>query len=104
MAEQPQPARDDPARRPSLAATLPRPHGPLGWLRFAASWWLILWVRLYQATLSHWLGGRCRFIPSCSEYFIEAVRKRGPLVGTLKGLWRILRCNPLCKGGYDPVE
>ncbi len=64
---------------------------------------LILLVRLYQATLSRYLGGQCRFYPSCSEYFIQALTARGAVVGTLMGLWRILRCNPLAKGGYDPV-
>ena len=65
---------------------------------------LIALVRLYQLTLSRFLGGQCRFVPTCSEYFIDAVRARGPLVGSLKGLRRILRCNPFSKGGYDPVE
>jgi len=64
---------------------------------------LIAAVRLYQLALSPLLGGRCRFRPSCSEYFIEAVKKRGPVRGAVMGLWRILRCNPLSKGGYDPV-
>ncbi|MDO5565172.1 MAG: membrane protein insertion efficiency factor YidD [Planctomycetia bacterium] len=66
------------------------------------SWWLILAVRCYQLTLSHLVGNCCRFTPSCSQYYIEAVRKYGPIKGTLKGLWRILRCNPYNKGGYDP--
>jgi len=65
---------------------------------------LIAMVRLYQGTLSRWLGGQCRFIPTCSEYFIEAVRRKGALRGALKGTWRLLRCHPFCKGGYDPVE
>ena len=65
---------------------------------------LIVLVRLYQVALSPLIGRQCRFQPTCSAYFIEAVEKRGALVGTLKGLWRICRCNPLCKGGYDPVE
>jgi hypothetical protein len=65
---------------------------------------LVLLVRLYQATAGRWLGGQCRFVPTCSNYFIEAVRARGPVRGTLLGIWRILRCNPLCKGGYDPVR
>ena len=65
---------------------------------------LVLFVRIYQCTLSYWLGGRCRFVPSCSEYFIEAVRKKGAFRGSLVGAWRLLRCNPLCKGGYDPVK
>ena len=65
---------------------------------------LVLVVHLYQLTLSPMLGGRCRFEPSCSHYFIEAVRKRGPIHGSLMGLWRIARCNPLSRGGYDPVD
>lgn len=64
---------------------------------------LIALARAYQMTLSPFLGGQCRFIPSCSNYFIEAVRTRGPLVGLALGLWRIARCNPFTKGGYDPV-
>lgn len=65
---------------------------------------VILLVRLYQLALSPILGGQCRFVPTCSRYFIEAVEKRGALRGTLMGLWRILRCQPLSKGGYDPVD
>ncbi|GAB6166016.1 membrane protein insertion efficiency factor YidD [Thermostilla marina] len=63
---------------------------------------LIGLVYLYKLTLSPWLGASCRFTPTCSTYFIEAVRKYGPIRGGAKGLWRILRCNPFCKGGYDP--
>ena len=65
---------------------------------------LIGLVRLYQITVTPWMPPVCRFRPSCSQYMIEAIRQKGPLVGTLKGLWRLLRCNPLCRGGYDPVE
>lgn len=46
----------------------------------------------------------CRFLPTCSEYAIEAIERRGPIVGLAKAVWRIARCNPLCRGGYDPVE
>lgn len=64
-------------------------------------------VRLYQMTLSpliYALFGRvCRFEPSCSQYFIDAVRKYGPWKGSLKGIWRICRCNPFCEGGHDPA-
>ena len=63
---------------------------------------LILAVRVYQWTLSPLLGRWCRFEPSCSQYFILAVKKYGPFLGTLRGLWRILRCNPWNPGGYDP--
>ncbi|MCD6304203.1 MAG: membrane protein insertion efficiency factor YidD [Planctomycetes bacterium] len=64
---------------------------------------MIAAARFYQATLSPYIGRQCRFVPTCSEYFIEAVRLRGPLMGLLLGAWRILRCNPLGRGGYDPV-
>ena len=64
---------------------------------------LVLLVRAYQATLSCWLGRQCRFVPTCSNYFIEAVRQRGPVRGLLLGLWRVCRCHPFCRGGYDPV-
>jgi len=65
---------------------------------------MILLVRLYQATLSPLLGGQCRFQPTCSQYFIEAVTRRGAVRGSLMGLWRILRCHPFSRGGYDPVN
>ena len=65
---------------------------------------LISLVRIYQMTLSRLVGGQCRFIPTCSEYFIQSVRARGAFRGAMKGIWRICRCNPFCKGGYDPVE
>ena len=45
----------------------------------------------------------CKFIPTCSEYGIEAIEKYGALKGGLLTIWRILRCNPFSKGGYDPV-
>ncbi len=68
----------------------------------ACAWVLILGVRCYQAVLSPLLGGSCRFTPSCSAYFIEAVQKYGPWRGTWKGLRRLLRCHPLHPGGHDP--
>ncbi|PLX27237.1 membrane protein insertion efficiency factor YidD [Candidatus Parcubacteria bacterium] len=46
----------------------------------------------------------CRFKPTCSEYTIDALKKYGAIRGTLKASWRILRCNPWNKGGYDPVD
>ena len=63
---------------------------------------LIGLVRLYQIVLSPLLGRHCRFHPSCSNYFIQAVEKYGPLKGSLRGLWRICRCNPFNPGGEDP--
>jgi len=63
---------------------------------------LIAIVRVYQRTLSPFIGRSCRFQPTCSHYFIEAVQKYGAIKGSLQGLYRILRCNPFCRGGYDP--
>ncbi|MFA5863746.1 MAG: membrane protein insertion efficiency factor YidD [Phycisphaerae bacterium] len=74
---------------------------PLLKINKAISRFLILTVQGYQRTLGRVLGGRCRYFPTCSEYFIGAVEKYGPWRGTLKGLWRILRCNPFAKGGFD---
>ena len=63
---------------------------------------LIGLVRLYQFLLSPFLGGQCRFRPTCSHYFIEAVEKYGALSGSWRGIRRILRCHPFHSGGYDP--
>lgn len=67
-------------------------------------WALTGAVRLYQYILSPILPPSCRFYPTCSEYMIQAIRKKGPFKGILMGVWRVLRCNPFCRGGYDPVE
>lgn len=63
---------------------------------------IILSVRLYQITLSPFVGRSCRYYPTCSNYMIEAVRKYGALRGGWKGICRIARCHPLHAGGYDP--
>lgn len=60
-------------------------------------------IRLYRVTLGGWLGGQCRFYPSCSHYAEQAVREHGALRGTLMSAWRVARCGPLSKGGADPV-
>lgn len=60
-------------------------------------------VRLYQWTLRPLLGPNCRFVPSCSEYTIEALERHGALRGSRLAATRILRCNPWCAGGHDPV-
>lgn len=72
------------------------------WIRGAIAAVLIGCVRVYQFTLSPLIGRQCRFQPTCSHYYIGAVQKYGPLRGSLKGLWRICRCNPFCQGGDDP--
>jgi hypothetical protein len=63
----------------------------------------ILFIRGYQKIISPVLPPSCRFYPTCSEYGIEAITKYGVIKGGIKTAWRILRCNPLSKGGYDPV-
>ncbi|MBC8872018.1 MAG: membrane protein insertion efficiency factor YidD [Planctomycetes bacterium] len=65
-------------------------------------WLLIAAARCYQMTLSPVIGRQCRFTPSCSQYFILAVKKYGAIVGTFRGIWRICRCHPFNAGGYDP--
>ncbi|MCD8552553.1 MAG: membrane protein insertion efficiency factor YidD [Seleniivibrio sp.] len=65
---------------------------------------IIFLIRLYKLFISPLLGNRCRFYPSCSDYAVEALRKKGLVKGTLMAVWRILRCSPLSKGGYDPVK
>ena len=65
---------------------------------------LMIWlIGLYRKFISPMKPPCCRFTPSCSAYAIEAYKKRGFFVGTILTVWRILRCNPFCKGGYDPV-
>ncbi len=63
---------------------------------------LIFMVRCYQVVLSPFFGRQCRFYPTCSNYFLGAVKKYGPWKGSLKGLWRICRCHPFNPGGIDP--
>ena len=61
-------------------------------------------IRLYRKYISPLKGAPCcRFVPTCSEYALEAYMVHGFFKGTALTLWRILRCNPFCKGGYDPV-
>jgi len=64
----------------------------------------IFLVRCYQWCLSPLIPPCCRFEPTCSNYAIEALRKKGVIRGSLLAAWRILRCNPWSKGGYDPVQ
>jgi len=62
---------------------------------------LIALIKAYQKVLSPYMGSQCRFYPSCSEYALISIKKSGALKGTAKSIWRILRCNPLNKGGID---
>jgi putative membrane protein insertion efficiency factor len=61
-------------------------------------------IRAYQLVISPGLPGRCKFYPSCSQYALDAIREYGPARGFVLAVWRILRCNPLSYGGYDPVS
>jgi len=69
-------------------------------------------IRLYQKTLSPDTGwfnykhphGYCKYYPTCSEYGYQSIQKYGFFKGSMKALWRILRCNPFSKGGYDPIK
>lgn len=63
----------------------------------------ILFIKFYQQAISPYFPACCRFTPTCSQYAVEAITKYGALKGGLLALYRILRCNPFCKGGYDPV-
>ncbi len=69
----------------------------------AATWLLLLLVRFYITFLSPFLGGACRFYPSCSNYAAEAIAHHGARHGISLALRRLLRCNPFTKGGFDPV-
>ncbi|TMB25915.1 MAG: membrane protein insertion efficiency factor YidD [Deltaproteobacteria bacterium] len=61
----------------------------------------LLW--LYQRLISPALGPACRYYPSCSQYAVEAIRMRGPFVGPILAIRRLLRCHPWAEGGLDPV-
>jgi putative membrane protein insertion efficiency factor len=61
-------------------------------------------IRVYQRLLSPLLRRRCRYYPSCSEYAAQAITKFGILRGLVLAGWRLLRCNPWSRGGFDPVE
>ena len=68
---------------------------------------LICLINWYQKHISGWLDSKnikCKYYPTCSEYTKQAIEKYGAFKGCLKGIWRILRCNPFSKGGYDPLK
>ena len=64
---------------------------------------LIFPIRLYKKFISPLLGPHCRYVPTCSIYMIEAIETHGAVKGLILGTWRIIRCNPWSRGGYDPV-
>jgi len=81
-------------------------------LKYYPRYFLISLLKIYQKTLSFdhgflkifWPYGYCRFKPTCSDYAIDAVKKHGIIKGGVKSIWRVLRCNPWNKGGWDPVK
>ena len=60
-------------------------------------------IHVYRVVFSGWLGGQCRFYPTCSRYAEDAIRHHGALRGSALAVWRIGRCNPYGRGGFDPV-
>ena len=64
---------------------------------------LIALLRGYKRWISPHLGRNCRFVPTCSEYAMQALEIHGVFKGSLLSMWRILRCNPFCSYGFDPV-
>lgn len=67
-------------------------------------WLAVAPIRAYQKVLSPMVGGRCKYYPSCSEYAAQAISRFGILRGLVLAGWRLLRCNPWSRGGFDPVE
>jgi hypothetical protein len=77
-----------------------RPPTPVRLLRAA----VVFPVLVYQRYVSPAYPRRCRYEPTCSRYAVEAVTTFGVLRGTVLAVWRLLRCNPWSRGGYDPVD
>lgn len=96
---------DTTPNRPSPDQPGPNQLGPNrpGPLARALAVPLLALVWAYRLTLSPFMGGQCRFEPTCSRYAIEALRRHGGIVGLRLTLARLARCHPLHKGGYDPV-
>ncbi len=65
---------------------------------------LIGLIRFYRKYISPLKAPSCKFYPTCSQYAIDAIEKKGVFLGVLLAIWRVLRCNPFSHGGYDPVK
>lgn len=79
------------------------PSSAGGWMKIPGRC-LIVCIRGYQYILSPLFPPVCRFVPTCSHYAIEAIRKHGVFRGSFMAIWRIARCHPFSRGGYDPVR
>lgn len=64
---------------------------------------LLILLRGYKWALSPLFPPACRYVPTCSEYAMEAIERQGAIRGSLRGIWRLLRCHPFARGGFDPV-
>ena len=87
---------------PAQGGSKPGGGGRSRWSRAAACPFQAL-IIMYRSTLGMFLGGQCRFHPSCSQYALEAYREHDVLRATWLAARRLARCHPLCAGGYDPV-
>ena len=67
------------------------------------AWAMLGVIHAYRLVLSPYMGKQCKFQPTCSEYGLDAIRTHGAIKGGLLTLWRIVRCNPWAKGGYEPI-
>ncbi|MBU6389879.1 membrane protein insertion efficiency factor YidD [Patescibacteria group bacterium] len=67
-------------------------------------WYQAAWSPDHSPRKAYYPHGYCRYTPTCSEYGYQAIEKYGVVRGGLLAAWRVLRCNPLSKGGYDPVK
>lgn len=76
---------------------------PASLLRRVTIWPFVALIYVYKVTLAPFLGGQCRFSPTCSTYALEAYREHGVVRGTILTVRRVARCHPFSRGGYDPV-
>lgn len=91
------------ARKRCKKEARPRPTGLAQRALKALRALFIAPIRAYQRYISPMFPPSCRYYPSCSQYAIEAIETHGVWIGMGLGIWRIVRCNPFSKGGYDPV-
>ena len=85
--------------KPEQSNNLPAEGEPVAVGPLAA----VLLLAIYRRLISPLLGPRCRYVPTCSSYAVEAVQRHGALRGSWLTLKRLLRCHPFAEGGYDPV-